>query len=306
MSGMGGSQVADIVRELGLAMAAGAFPTLQQLEFGPMVVLSDGDLEALVQGMVKAPCARTLRSLSLEGHLKDIGPGFTLLEKVIGDGRLPALRDLNLAHCKLGDAAIQEFASSLRVATKLERLRLELTGIGSEGISAIAEALGEGRLGSQLRELWFGEDEHDDDDCSDEEKAALALAEALEESRAYLTHLGILHFELLLDMDNGSGAKALLEAAGAHCPALARLVMTAPEVLSLKDYLRRFFKSKGGDSAILHYRTHCHDTVHMVEGEEEVDYDFDELQQEADVVERANCDYYSSDDDEEEEEEEDD
>jgi hypothetical protein len=107
---------------LGAALAAGAFASLQELRFeASREVAVDftriRGMEALVQGLTAATCARTLRSFVIDAAGSIGGGGwFSSLGEAMGAGQLPALAEIETGDKSIRDEAAVLFASSLTAA----------------------------------------------------------------------------------------------------------------------------------------------------------------------------------------------
>lgn len=177
--------------ELGRALAAGAFATLERLELklalatadaggdaaDPPAVSVSAQLHDLLRGVVAGPCARTLRAVAVRGawlhhHAANAGGGegeggegeeeeggwLGALGAAIAAGRLPALVALDLSNNRVDDEGVEALLApfSAERPLALQELALDRTDVGDRGAAALAAALEEGRLGSRLRELRIG------------------------------------------------------------------------------------------------------------------------------------------------------
>lgn len=143
---------------------AGAFASLERLE---LQLRSDLDgacaLLNLRKGLLAAPCTRTLRSLTVrQGSMpassgRPTGSFPKSLGEAIADGLLPALVELNLYDNLLTEDGVRELLAPFTAAKPwaVQELLLHRTGVGDEGVAAVAAALEEGWLGSELRVLKF-------------------------------------------------------------------------------------------------------------------------------------------------------
>jgi hypothetical protein len=209
---------------LGGALAAGAFASLETLQFKSF--LGDADLGALVPGLRVAPCAQTLRVLKLVESGISGGAGFELLAEAIAGGAFPSLVELNLGMNPLEDAALEAFAASLSAARPLalEVLLSDDTAVGNAGIKALASALREGHLGARLWELRFEKVPMPDEPYHVSDAAAHALAEAFAGGREYVKHLQLLSVDAPGMTVNG--IMALVESACLHCPEIEKIVVS--------------------------------------------------------------------------------
>jgi hypothetical protein len=216
--------VSDWCGGLGAALAAGAFAALEKLK----LKWNSGifGAKALVQGLALAPCARTLRSFKFIGDCcHDSGEWISTFGAAIGACRFPALAELMFEDYTIDNEAVVPFASSLTAAGSqaLEELHFQHMRFGNAGLTAIAAALREGRLGARLRELSFHEDEAigDDQGFLITDASVVALGAALVAGKQFVTQLEYLQmFAYRMTM---KGAKALVEAAAFHCLRLKRL-----------------------------------------------------------------------------------
>jgi hypothetical protein len=220
---------------LGAALAAGAFASLQELilvieremeadDIGGMGGM--GGMEALVQGLVAAPCAQTLRSFVPSGSIEG-GGWFSSLGEVMGAGQFPVLAEIGKSDSSIDDETAVSFASSLTAAGSqaLEVLEFSYTRIGDGGVAALALALQQGRLGARLKQLSFLESEDEEDNPHITNAAAAALAEALVAGKQFVAQLEELRMvapEMTME-----GARALVEAVVAHCPKLERVELSS-------------------------------------------------------------------------------
>lgn len=144
------------------AMTAGAFPRLEELRAHGHI--GSAGFLSLVRALETAPCARSLNYVTfgragLEGatRLSDLGA-------LIGAGRLPSLKSLDLSGNNLGhqgvvaffEALARAFAAARAPVAGLEDVSMDATGMADAGISAFARALEAGALGSSLNVLALG------------------------------------------------------------------------------------------------------------------------------------------------------
>jgi hypothetical protein len=214
---------------LGAALTAGAFASLQELRFEAFRESEGmGGMEVLVQGLVAAPCARTLRSFEI---IRDQSGGwFSSLGEAMGAGQLPVLTTLKTSDISVGDEIAVSFASSLTAvgSQALEVLGFDQTRIGDGGVVALALALQQGQLGARLKQLSFLESEDQEDNPHITNAAAAALAEALVAGKQFVAQLEELR--MVAPEVTMEGARALVEAAVAHCPKLERVVLSSDSV----------------------------------------------------------------------------
>jgi hypothetical protein len=212
--------VSDQCGGLGSALAAGAFASIQQLCLSN-VQFGIGGMEALAQGLVEAPCAQTLRLLFfIVGHEED-GGWYGILGA--GIGRFPALAELMFENQAIDDeAAAVSFASALTVegSQALEVLRFRCARFSDEGLTAMALALWEGRLGAHLMKLCFHEGRlrGEERDYHLTDSSVVALAEALAAGKQFVSQLESL--QMFAPRMTMKGARLLAAAAASHCPKL--------------------------------------------------------------------------------------
>lgn len=142
---------------VGEIMAAGPFPSLQDLRFLDM---DDDELAMIMPGLAAGACAHTLQTLEIfYGSFVD-GSGLMALGQALGAGRFPELRLLEFHNYQIDAAGMEALVAALSAAEgpQLEVLSLFSTNMGDEGIKSLAVALRAGRLGSRLRELTLGND----------------------------------------------------------------------------------------------------------------------------------------------------
>lgn len=228
-------------RALGEAMAAGGFASLTFLRLYEM---KDGDLAALVRGLVVAPCARTLRGVEFSFGRIAGGPGLTALGTALGEGRFPALTELHLGTNPIRPQEMEAFLGKLTVggAPPLEELGLWSIGMGDLGMKALAAALSEGWLGSRLKKLHLGR-------CARPyhlgftEEGIMALLIAIKEGPQHVAHLERL--ELYAPSMSVECATAFVEGVVSSCPSLTSFRLPDLNV-SINDVYAAAARASGG------------------------------------------------------------
>lgn len=209
----------DALAALAQAFTSGLFPSLLELSVLQGKEICAG-LAAFVRALEAAPCARTLRFLSLCFGIVDNlnGTGFQALGDAIAAGRFPSLAALNLHKIYLPPEWARHLVSSLRArgAPPLEALALCSTTPGA--IASVAAALRAGCLGKRLQ--WLSLVDGDGSASSAEASAGVdALSKALaQQGRTHLRDLQVLKVK-------ASGMaieamKGLVKAAVVNCPGL--------------------------------------------------------------------------------------
>lgn len=253
------------------AIGAGAFSSLRDLVLINMQMPTEA-LDALVQAMAAAPCARMLERLWLNPCGGDHGAGFTALGVALGQGRFPALRELRLGYgAHSVDAAVSRLVSPLTTATApaLRVLSLEHTDIGDAGVATVAQALKAGLLGSCLRRLRFGDMSEKWGNMTN--ASARALADTVAVGPQHVTHLEELH--LFAPRMTAGGGKTLLLALKAHCPAFKALALSdRVEQTKLIGDLEATARDVGIELELLYQRS---DEEYYEKWQEEYDGNYD-------------------------------
>lgn len=204
----------SFVKPVVAALVTGAFASLQRLEFS--CKMGSAGLKTLVQGILRAPCAQTLRALSVSFSSIEDGKGFAALGKALSTGRLPAFVELDLSHNTFGDGAVEDLMDALAGTPGLEVLNMDgCEGVTNNGVAILAKALQEGRLGSRLKELRLGP--WKEDVISD--VGVRALAGAISGGGEHVALLETLCVQGGAGLTK-EGRRELVEAAAARCPVL--------------------------------------------------------------------------------------
>lgn len=222
--------------ELGRALAAGAFASLERLELGLRMEWDAAcSLRGLRAALFHAPCARSLRLLKVyQGSLPSStsGGGAGGFLKAVGaalaDGRLPALVTLNLFDNEICVDSVRELLAPLSAEKPLalQELILERTDLGDKGVAEVAAALEEGRLGSELRVLKLGGRRADRGQITEEE--ASRLRQALERGARHVRRLEAL--EVVVPDMTRDAVEGFVRAVISCLRALKRLVIRSGRV----------------------------------------------------------------------------